>query len=96
MANGQGGLGRYQELVTAILTIFLVVAAVAQPAILPHGDTTFLNAAALLAVGATYGRISAANGYAKEAQAAHVRLDKIGAPPADDGSRPAGAVPPAV
>jgi hypothetical protein len=77
-------LGRYQELVTAVLTVFLVVAAVLTHALLPSSDTTFLDAAALLALGATYGRISAANGYAKQAAAANTRLDKIGAPPAAD------------
>lgn len=77
-------LGKYQEIVTAILTVFLVVAAVASRYVQPGADTTFLDAAALLALGATYGRISAANGYAKQAQAANTRLDLIGAPPAAD------------
>jgi len=77
------GLGKYQEFVTAVLTIFLVVAAVASHYFSPATDATFLDAAALLALGATYGRISAANGYAKQAEAAHVRLDAIHAPPAD-------------
>lgn len=78
------GLGRYQEAVTAVLTVFLVVAAVGQHALGTGADTTFLDSAALLALGATYGRISAANGYAKQAAAANTRLDKIGAPPAAD------------
>lgn len=78
-------LGKYGEIVTAALTVFLVVAAVIQHAVLPGGDANFLDAAALLALGATYGKQSAANGYAKQAEAAHKRLDKINAPPADDG-----------
>ena len=79
----QTGLGKYQEAVTALLTVFLVVAAVAAH-VLTLTDTVFLDSAALLALGATYGRISAANGYAKQAAAANTRLDKIGAPPAGD------------
>ena len=79
-------LGRYQEVIASLLTVFLVVAAVLQHAILPDGDANFLDAAALLALGATYGKTSAANGYAKQTEAAHKRLDKIGAPPADDGA----------
>ena len=78
-------LGKYQEVVIALLTVFLVVTAVVQHAFLPGGDANFLDAAALLALGATYGKTSAANGYAKMTEAAHKRLDKIGAPPADDG-----------
>jgi hypothetical protein len=84
------GLGRYGELVTALLTVFLVIAAVAQHALLPTGDANFLDAAALLALGATYGKQSAANGYAKQVEAAHKRLDKIKAPPADDGQADGG------
>jgi hypothetical protein len=76
-------LGRYSEIVTALLTVFLVVAAVLEHALSPAGDTTFVDAAALLAIGALYGKQSAANGYAREAHAAHLRLDKIKAPPAD-------------
>lgn len=79
------GFGRYSDLVTAVLTAFLVIAAVLQHALAgAAGDYTFIDAAALLAVGAIYGKQSAANGYAKEAHAAHVRLDQIGAPPAAD------------
>lgn len=77
--------GRYSDLVTAVLTAFLIVAAVVQHAVGgPASDYTFIDAAALLAVGALYGKQSAANGYAKEAHAAHTRLDQIGAPPAGD------------
>ena len=83
-----GSLGKYQEVVTAVLTVFLVVAAVATHAVRPDQPATFLDAAALLALGATYGKQSAANGYAKMAEAAHVRLDRMGAPPADDSHNP--------
>jgi hypothetical protein len=78
------GLGKYSEIVTAILTVILVVAAIA-PRIfgMQQADLTFIDYAAALALGAVYGRTSAANGYAREARAAHVRLDKLGAPPAE-------------
>lgn len=81
-------LGRYSEAVTAIITAFLVIAAVMAhvfaPDLLPGADTSFLDMAAVLALGALYGRTSAANGYAKMAAAAHKRLDAINAPPAND------------
>lgn len=77
--------GRYSDLVTSLVTVFLVVAVVLQHWLSPETPATFLDAAALLAIGATYGKQSAANGYAAEARAAHKRLDKLGAPPADDG-----------
>lgn len=79
------GFGKYSDLVTTIVTAFLIVAAVLQHAFAgASSDYTFIDAAALLAVGALYGKQSAANGYAKETHAAHVRLDQIGAPPAGD------------
>lgn len=79
--------GKYADLVTSLITAFLVVAAVVQHALSgPNGDYTFIDAAALLAVGALYGKQSAANGYAKAVDAAHKRLDAIHAPPADDGA----------
>lgn len=84
-------LGKYAELVTALITAFLIVAAVLSHAFGDSGrDLTFIDAAALLALGAVYGQTSARNGYAREAHAAHTRLDAIGAPP----SRELSAVPP--
>lgn len=84
MTNGTG-FGRYSDLIVTLVTAFLIVAAVVQHAFAgAGGDYTFVDAAALLAVGALYGKQSAANGYAKETHAAHRRLDQIGAPPAND------------
>jgi hypothetical protein len=81
--------GKYADLLTTLVAAFLVVAAVLQHALVgPGGDYTFIDAAALLAVGQLYGKQAASNGYAKEARAAHRRLDSIGAPPADDGGPP--------
>ena len=77
--------GKYSDLIVTLVTAFLIIGAVLQHAIAgAAGDYTFIDAAALLAVGALYGKQSAANGYAKEAHAAHIRLDSIGAPPAND------------
>lgn len=80
-----GNLGKYTEIVTALVTAFLIVAAVLSHVFVADVDATFLDAAALLALGALYGKQSAANGYARSTIAAHKRLDQIGAPPADDG-----------
>ena len=79
-------LGKYQPLGAFLLALLLVVGAMATHAMLlatgQDQPITFLDAAAALAIGAVYGQQSAANGYAAEATAAHVRLDAIGAPPA--------------
>jgi hypothetical protein len=54
---------------------------------LPGENTTILDFAAMIALGALFGKNSAANGYAAMAVAAHKRLDQIGAPPANDGQQ---------
>lgn len=78
-------LGKYSEIVTALVTAFLIVAAVVSHMAGLVSDLTFIDAAAMMGLGALYGKQSAANGYAAEARAAHKRLDRLGAPPADDG-----------
>ena len=78
-------LGKYQEGITALITLFLISAAILAHLFNPVADLTFVDAAALLALGATYGKQSAANGYARATVAAHRRLDAIHAPPADEG-----------
>lgn len=72
-----------REIVTNLITAFLIAVAVLAHTMGVTNDLTFVDAAALLALGRTYGTISAANGYARQAIAAHARLDAIGAPPAD-------------
>jgi hypothetical protein len=79
--------GKYGEIVYGAITAFLIVAAVTAHVFTPTVDLTFVDAAALLALGALYGKTSAANGYAKSTAAAHMRLDAIGAP-ASHGDRP--------
>jgi len=76
-----------QDIVTNVITAFLIVIAVLAHTSGDPGskDLTFVDAAALLALGRTYGTVSAANGYAKIAVAAHKRLDAINAPPSNDG-----------
>jgi hypothetical protein len=78
-------LGKYSEFITSLITAFLIVVAVLAHVLGATHDFTFVDGAALLALGATYGRTSAANGYAAMAVAAHKRLDAIAAPPANDG-----------
>lgn len=73
-----------RDVVTNLITAFLVIVAVLAHASGNVADLTFVDMAALLALGRTYGTISAANGYAKATTAAHRRLDAIGAPPADE------------
>ena len=77
--------GKYAELVTTLVTAFCIAVAVLSHALGSAADLTFVDAAALLGLGALYGKTSAANGYAAQARAAHKRLDALGAPPANDG-----------
>lgn len=78
--------GKYGELVTTLVTGFVIAVAVLAHALGVQSDLTFVDAAALLGLGALYGKQSAANGYAAQARAAHKRLDAMGAPPANDGT----------
>lgn len=94
-------LGKYTEVVTAGISVFVIVAAVVM-----HGienvvgvdfDTAFVDGIALIAVGVLFGGRAVANG-AKQAiqepfhqaiqiaESAHRRLDGIQAPPADGGA----------
>ena len=81
--------GKYSDLLTTFIAGFVVVAAVVAH-MLGQPHTEFVDAAAWIALGAMFGKVSAANGYAKMALQAHARLDMLGAPPANDG---AGATP---
>lgn len=82
--------GRYSELLTTAITALIIVVALLVHVIpaLSGIDSQFIDAAAWIALGAIFGKVSAANGYAQMAQQAHKRLDLIGAPPASDGQRP--------
>lgn len=77
--------GKYADLLTTAIAAFLVVAAVIMHALgLEAERLTLVDAGAFMALGAIFGKLSAANGYAAQARAAHARLDAIGAPPAGD------------
>jgi hypothetical protein len=77
-------LGKYAEAATTAASLFLIVAAVLahvfQGALPTGSDMQLLDMGAILALGAMFGKQSAANGYASMAKAAHARLDAIGAP----------------
>jgi len=80
-------LGKYGELVAAIVAILLVVAWLGAEFAAAIGfasppDAAVASAAAL-AIGVILGQRATTNGAAKIAAAAHKRLDAIGAPPAD-------------
>lgn len=80
-------LGRYSE-TAALLTALSIVAAwlLVQIGVLPTpGDPAALNSAATFAIGLMLGQRSTTNGAGKLALAAHKRLDRLQAPPADDG-----------
>jgi hypothetical protein len=83
-------LGKYSDIAVTVTAMFLIFAAVVVHVFfgnLPGEDTTILDIAASIALGAIFGKNSAANGYAAMAVAAHKRLDQIGAPAANDGAQ---------
>lgn len=82
--------GKYSDILTTIIAVILIVAAIAQhmAATVLGQPSAFIDDAAILALGAMFGKVSAANGYAAMAASAHKRLDLIGAPPANDGQPP--------
>lgn len=82
-------LGKYTEAVTAGISVFVIVAAVALHAL--KINDTFVDNVALIAVGVLFGGRAVANGAAEavrepfqevktEVDAAHRRLDAIDAP----------------
>lgn len=79
--------GKYSEILTTAITAVIILTAIAVHAfpMFQNIDSQFIDAAAWIALGAIFGKVSAANGYAQMAVQAHKRLDLIGAPPASDG-----------
>lgn len=77
-------LGRYSDVVAAIVALALIFGAMLQH-LLPGftGDTAWIDNGALLAIGVVLGQRATTNGAAKIAAAAHLRLDAIHAPPAE-------------
>jgi hypothetical protein len=79
-------LGRYSDIVAAMTAVALVIATVlAHTGLLSVADTAWLDTSAGLALGVILGQRATTNGAGRLAATAHHRLDKIGAPPADDG-----------
>lgn len=78
-------LGKYSELSAVVTALALVIVWLAiQAGLIPRPDDVgALDAAAALAIGIILGQRSTTNGAAKVAAAAHSRLDRIGAPPAE-------------
>lgn len=84
-------LGKYGDIAAAIVALAVILAALAAhvfPGALHVTDTGFLDNAALLVLGVVLGQRSTTNGAAKIAMAAHLRLDAIHAPAANDGAGP--------
>ncbi len=79
--------GNYGPIVSSILGILVVFAAVLVhvfPALATAvSSTDWVDNAALLVIGIAFGTRAGMNGAGQIAVAAHNRLDKIGAPPAD-------------
>ena len=82
-------LGKYQQFAATLLALFVIAAAALSHILGLTTDHTFMDAVAFVAIGAVYGQQSATNGYAAMAEAAHTRLDAIGAPPAGEPAQPA-------
>jgi hypothetical protein len=88
-------LGRYGEIAAAIISVGIIGAAILVHLIPPTllglttpPETSWLDNAALIALGVVLGQRSTTNGAAKIAAAAHARLDAINAPPADTSGGP--------
>lgn len=79
-------LGKYGEVAATIIsTAVVIVWLLMHAAIVPAGDTTAIDTAATLVLGVVLGQRATTNGAGKIAEAAHRRLDAIGAPAANDG-----------
>lgn len=89
-------LGRYSDIAAAITALALVAIAILAHANVVHAiDTAWLDTAAGIAIGVILGQRQTTNGAALVAQAAHARLDAIGAPPTSDGAGVTGPAGPA-
>lgn len=80
--------GKYGEIVSSILAVMIVAAALLTHMLIIAGttvvspDTGFLDNVALVVVAFVFGTRVGMNGAGQIAKAAQTRLDKIGAPPA--------------
>lgn len=82
-----GPLGKYSQIVAAVLASFIIISAVATRIIGAFTGvliaTPFLDNLALIAMGAVFGAAASTAVNGNAIQAAHRRLDEIAAPPAD-------------
>lgn len=71
-------LGKYSDIVAAIVAVMLVLAALAaHTGVASVADSAWLDTSAGLAIGVVLGQRVTTNGAAKVAQAAHDRLDVL-------------------
>lgn len=81
-------LGQYAQIVAALLAVFVVIAWVVAEYLaglgILSGLPSGLKEVALIAVGAVFGAQATVNGIKPTVDAAHTRLDKLGAPSAHD------------
>lgn len=77
-----GPLGKYSQIVAAIVSIGVIATALALRAF--GTPDTFADNLALLAAGAIFGSFAAVNGIKPAVSAAHKRMDAAGIPPADE------------
>lgn len=87
--NSTSPLGQYAPVVASLAAIAIIGAFIASAFFGNNGATGTLHDAFLIAIGAIFGSaaaVPAINGHvAAQAKAANQRLDKINAPPANDG-----------
>lgn len=81
-------LGKYAQVVAAAVSVGTIATAlISRP--LGFSDP-FIDNVALIAVGAIFGSFAAVNGIKGDVTAAHVRLDAIHAPPAQEAAKTSG------
>lgn len=83
-------LGKYAAPAAAGMALLLVLGYMAAVILggslgINHDDLLDIRALAFMAAGAVFGSAVAVNGYKKPLDAVHKRLDRMGAPPAEDG-----------
>lgn len=82
-----GPLGKYSQIVAAVLATVIILAAIATRIIAAFTgvliQTPFLDNLALIAMGAVFGAAASTSVNGQKIEAAHRRLDLISAPPGD-------------
>lgn len=78
-------LGKYAQIVAAISAVFIIGAFILGTLVNADGAPS-LRDAFLIAVGAVFGSAAGVNGWKRDVQAVHKRLDEAGIEPARDGN----------